>query len=81
MRSTENGFTIAEKDLQLRGSGELLGTKQTGIGQLRIASYLRDSALLPTVKAMTAALLDNYPEICDALIARWLRDGLEYGQV
>jgi ATP-dependent DNA helicase RecG len=81
MRSTENGFAIAEKDLQLRGSGELLGTKQTGIEQLRIASYVRDSALFPIVKTIAMELLNNNPAICDALVARWLKDALEYGQV
>lgn len=81
MRTTENGFVIAEKDLALRGSGELLGTRQTGIGRLRIASYTRDSALLPIVKDMARVLLQTQPLVCDALISRWLADGLEYGQV
>lgn len=81
MRTTENGFAIAEKDLALRGSGELLGTRQTGMGRLRIASYARDSALLPTVKEMAQVLLQTQPLVCDALINRWLADGLEYGQV
>lgn len=81
MRTTENGFVIAEKDLLLRGSGELLGTRQTGIGRLRIASYTRDSALLPLVKDMAQVLLQTQPSVCDALISRWLADGLTYGQV
>ncbi len=81
MRSTESGFIIAEKDLALRGSGELLGTRQTGIGRLRIASYTRDSALLPLVKDMAQILLSTQPLVCDALIARWLAEGLDYGQV
>lgn len=81
MRSTESGFVIAEKDLALRGSGELLGTKQTGLGRLRIASYTQDSELLPTVKEIAAMLLREDPTICDALIARWLAEGLDYGQV
>ena len=79
MRTTENGFSIAEKDLELRGSGEFLGTRQTGIGQLRVASYTRDSALLPLVKELAHSLWNT--EVCDALIARWLPDGLAYGQV
>ncbi len=81
MRSTESGFIIAEKDLALRGSGELLGTRQTGLGRLRIASYTRDSALLPVVKEIAQTLLRNNPAVCDALITRWLAAGLEYGQV
>jgi ATP-dependent DNA helicase RecG len=81
MRSTESGFIIAEKDLALRGSGELLGTRQTGLGRLRIASYTRDSALLPVVKEIAQTLLRDNPLVCDALITRWLAEGLEYGQV
>lgn len=81
MRSTESGFVIAEKDLALRGSGELLGRRQTGLGRLRIASYTRDSALLPVVKEIAQLLLRDNPAVCDALISRWLAEGLDYGQV
>ena len=81
MRQSSDGFVIAEKDLQLRGPGELLGTRQTGLLQLRIADLERDSHLLDQVKVVAEQLLLQHPETVDPLIQRWLADGEQYAQV
>ena len=81
MRQSSDGFVIAEKDLQLRGPGELLGTRQTGLLQLRIADLERDSHLLDQVKVAAGQLLQQYPQAVDPLIQRWLADGEQYAQV
>ncbi len=71
MRATCDGFVIAEKDLQLRGSGEFLGTKQTGYRQLKIANLQRDHALLADVAKTANELLDNQPVIAQTIAKRW----------
>src|SRR6185312_8168683 len=72
LRETGDGFRIAEKDLELRGPGELLGTRQTGQMSLRIADLARDTHLLPAVQRAGAALLGQHPALADKLIARWI---------
>ncbi len=72
MRSTSDGFAIAEKDLELRGPGELLGTRQTGLAGFRIADLARDAGLLPAVHEVAEGLLVECPEQVDRLIARWV---------
>lgn len=72
MRETQDGFVIAEQDLQLRGAGEVLGTRQTGDMQFKIADLQRDEHLLPGVKACATQLIENYPELCHEIVARWL---------
>ncbi|WP_019528532.1 ATP-dependent DNA helicase RecG [Dasania marina] len=81
MRDSNDGFVIAEKDLQLRGPGELLGTRQTGLLQLRIADLQRDSHLLPAVKHCAEQLLAQQQPIVAPLIQRWLADSEQYAQV
>jgi ATP-dependent DNA helicase RecG len=81
MRSTNDGFKIAEKDLELRGPGEVLGTRQTGLVQFKIADVMRDRMLLPQVNRAARQLLEQSPEQADALIRRWLGQREEYGQV
>ncbi|HCO60812.1 MAG TPA: ATP-dependent DNA helicase RecG, partial [Porticoccaceae bacterium] len=81
MRGTNDGFVIAEEDLKLRGPGEVLGTRQTGELNLRIANLERDSHLLDQVKAAAAKLMDGHPEAIDPLIRRWLGENERYGQV
>lgn len=81
MRQSSDGFVIAEKDLQLRGPGELLGTRQTGLLQLRIADLERDGHLLDQVKVAAEQLLQQHPQAVDPLIQRWLADGEQYAQV
>ncbi|WP_461520774.1 ATP-dependent DNA helicase RecG [Porticoccus sp.] len=81
MRQTNDGFRIAEKDLELRGPGEVLGTKQTGEMPLRIANLQRDSRLLPEIKDTAISLLAHSPDRAQAIIERWLGGSQRYGQV
>lgn len=78
MRATNDGFCIAEKDLELRGPGELLGTRQTGLAGFRIAEPVRDAALLPQVQQAADALLARAPQLADALIERWIGQAVRY---
>jgi len=80
LRETNDGFEIARRDLQLRGPGEILGTRQTGMQPLRIADVIRDQALLPLV-ASWSEQLQAQPDRIDALIQRWVRDAEHYGDV
>ncbi|QKZ07432.1 ATP-dependent DNA helicase RecG [Pseudomonas eucalypticola] len=81
MRETNDGFVIAEKDLQLRGPGEMLGTRQTGLLQFKVADLMRDADLLPAVREAAQTLLSQWPAHVDPLLERWLRHGQQYGQV
>ena len=81
LRETSDGFVIAEKDLELRGPGELLGIRQTGQVQFRIADLGRDSDLLDQVKATAETLLDHHPDSVEPLLRRWLADGVRYAEV
>ena len=80
MRDTNDGFVIAEKDLELRGPGELLGTRQTGVVQFRIADLARDAQLLPQAKEVAQFVLQNCPTNVDALVKRWIGQGIRYAQ-
>ncbi|WP_336332249.1 ATP-dependent DNA helicase RecG [Pseudomonas putida] len=81
MRETNDGFIIAEKDLELRGPGEMLGTRQTGLLQFKVADLMRDADLLPAVRDAAQALVARWPEHVSPLLDRWLRHGQQYGQV
>ncbi|MFD2645858.1 ATP-dependent DNA helicase RecG [Pseudomonas japonica] len=81
MRETNDGFVIAEKDLELRGPGEMLGTRQTGLLQFKVADLMRDADLLPAVRDAAQALLARWPDHVSPLLERWLRHGQQYGQV
>jgi len=72
MRETGDGFRIAEKDLELRGPGEVLGTRQTGEAAFRVANLARDAALLPQVNVAADALLAASPQAVERLIRRWV---------
>jgi len=78
MRATNDGFVIAEKDLELRGPGELLGTRQTGLPSFRIAELSRDAALLPQVRALANQIMADSPELADRIIARWVGSAARY---
>lgn len=81
MRDTNDGFQIAEKDLQIRGPGEVLGTRQTGLAQMKIADLERDGDLLDRVSAL-ARELQGDPHISAVLVRRWLGEAAgRYGQV
>ena len=81
IRATNDGFVIAEKDLQLRGPGELLGTRQKGLIGLRIADIMRDAYLLPAINKLTVNIEQNYPDVIDKIVRRWVGDELEYRNV
>ena len=78
MRETNDGFVIAEKDLQLRGPGEMLGTRQTGRLEFRIADLARDAMLLPDVQRIGALMLEHHPQRVERLIARWIGGAARY---
>ena len=81
IRESADGFEIARRDLELRGPGELLGTRQTGLAQLRVADLMRDADLLPRVQQSAEQLLHAYPQEVAALTARWIGSGERYGRV
>jgi ATP-dependent DNA helicase RecG len=81
MRETTDGFKIAEKDMRLRGPGEVLGTKQTGVLNLRVADLLRDADLLPLAVRIADRLEQRHPERAAGLIRRWIKSGAEYATV
>ena len=72
MRETSDGFVIAEKDLELRGPGELLGTRQTGRLEFRVADLARDAAMLPQVQQVGSAMLAHHAQSCERLVGRWI---------
>ncbi|MET0580830.1 MAG: helicase-related protein, partial [Pseudoxanthomonas sp.] len=78
MRETNDGFVIAEKDLELRGPGELLGTRQTGLAAFRVADLARDAGMLPLVRELADRLLADSPDIADRIIARWVGGAARY---
>jgi len=81
LRETNDGFEIARRDLEMRGPGELLGTRQAGMPQFHIADLLRDRALLPRVQQVAELLLKDYPECVDPIVRRWLGGVESYGNV
>lgn len=78
MRQTNDGFVIAEKDLELRGPGELLGVRQTGLAAFRVADLARDAVLLPRVREIADALLSGSPEVADRIVQRWVGGAARY---
>jgi ATP-dependent DNA helicase RecG len=81
MRDTNDGFVVARRDLELRGPGELMGTRQTGLAQMRVADLLRDADLLPQVQRAAETLLREWPENITPLIQRWVGHAEQYGRV
>ena len=81
LRETNDGFAVAQKDLELRGPGEVLGTRQTGVMQLRVADLLRDGDLLPDVIELSEQLLATAPAAVEPLIRRWIRGEADYAKV
>ena len=81
MRETNDGFEIARRDLELRGPGEVLGTKQSGVIRFRVADIVRDQDLIPLVEQGAKRLLEAYPGHIQPLIDRWLGDAEQYGSV
>jgi ATP-dependent DNA helicase RecG len=81
LRDTNDGFLVAQRDLELRGPGELLGTRQTGLPDYRIADLVRDADLMPQVQAAAETLRRSAPEAGNAIVRRWLGDAGRYGKV
>ena len=81
IRDTNDGFRIARRDLELRGPGELLGRRQTGLAQLRVADLARDADLLDEVRATANQMLQAMPERVAALRIRWIGEREQYGRV
>ncbi|MBS0217593.1 MAG: ATP-dependent DNA helicase RecG [Proteobacteria bacterium] len=78
MRETSDGFRIAEKDLELRGPGELLGTRQTGLAAFRIADLARDADLLPQVQRIAERLLKEDAACAERIVQRWVGGAARY---
>ncbi|MZI92228.1 ATP-dependent DNA helicase RecG [Vibrio sp. CAIM 722] len=72
LRESNDGFVIAQRDLEIRGPGELLGTKQTGMADFKIADLMRDQRLIPEVQRISRHIHDNFPQHAQAIIDRWL---------
>jgi ATP-dependent DNA helicase RecG len=81
IRETNDGFVIARRDLELRGPGEFLGTRQTGLAEMRVADLMRDADLLPAVQAAAEDMLQHNPEAVTALTRRWVGAGERYGRI
>jgi ATP-dependent DNA helicase RecG len=81
MRQTSDGFLIAEKDLELRGPGEVLGTRQTGMLQFRVADLGRDESLLDLIPETAARILEQDPSRAERLVQRWIGDASRFAVV
>ncbi len=82
LRRTDDGFEVARKDLELRGAGELLGTRQTGLMQLKVADLVRDAHLIDKVQRVAVGLQRDHSPVVRRLIRRWLGDdSARYGKV
>jgi ATP-dependent DNA helicase RecG len=81
LRETNDGFEVSRRDLELRGPGELLGTRQTGLMQLRVADLIRDADLLPNVQRASALMLDGPQANIAGLVGRWVGGGERFRNV
>lgn len=81
LRNSNDGFVIAQTDLDLRGPGELLGRRQTGVVGMKIADPVRDAERVPPLQALADRLLDTQPAMARGLIRRWVGDFERYGEV
>ena len=81
MRSTNDGFEVSRRDLELRGPGEVLGTRQTGLLQLKVADLSRDSDLLPRVQSAAEVMIARHPDNIAPLLRRWIGTRERYGRV
>ncbi|QIZ78947.1 ATP-dependent DNA helicase RecG [Ferrimonas lipolytica] len=80
LRQSNDGFLIAQRDLEIRGPGEVLGTRQTGLAELKIADLVRDSELIPQVQRLAGHIMQHFPERVPAIINRWLAGKEIYSQ-
>lgn len=80
LRDTNDGFVIAQRDLEIRGPGEVLGTKQTGLAELKVADLVRDQQLIPEVQRLAQQICDHYPQAVEPIVMRWLGARHQYIQ-
>ena len=78
LRDSNDGFVIAQKDLEIRGPGELLGTRQTGNAEFKVADLLRDQAMIPEVQRLARHIHERYPQQAKAMIERWMPETERY---
>ncbi|OGT32705.1 MAG: ATP-dependent DNA helicase RecG [Gammaproteobacteria bacterium RIFCSPHIGHO2_02_FULL_39_13] len=78
MRESQDGFLIAETDLHLRGAGDVLGVRQSGVMQLRVADLMRDHVLLPMVQKVSQQLMQDHTYVVDTLTQRWIGSRIHY---
>ncbi|MDH4047842.1 MAG: ATP-dependent DNA helicase RecG [Gammaproteobacteria bacterium] len=81
LRDTNDGFVVAQRDLELRGPGELLGTRQTGLPQYRVADLIRDAQLMPLVQQAAETITRSSPQQAEAIVRRWTGDAGRFGKV
>jgi ATP-dependent DNA helicase RecG len=81
MRESNDGFVIAEKDLELRGAGEVLGTRQKGQLRFKTVVFPRDEYLIESVQEIGDKLVDRIPQNIPLLINRWLSNAESYVDV
>jgi len=81
LRKTNDGFEVARKDLALRGPGEVLGTRQTGLAEMKIADIIKDQHLIPKVNEIAQQLLNDYPQSIELIINRWIGKKTDYQNV
>ena len=81
IRSTQDGFRIAQTDLEMRGPGEVLGTRQAGLMDFKVADLLRDEALLDRVEQYGTKIATQYPQLVPQIIDRWLRHKQDLARV
>ncbi len=81
LRSTNDGFAVARRDLELRGPGEFLGTRQTGLIQLKVADLMRDADLLPRVQSAAEVMMRSHADNIAPLKRRWIGASTRYGKV
>jgi ATP-dependent DNA helicase RecG len=78
LRDTSDGFIIAQQDLEIRGPGELLGTRQTGSAEFKVADLLRDQGMIPEVQRLARHIHQHWPESAQLLIERWMPQRTQY---
>mgnify|MGYP001215646241 CR=1 FL=1 len=81
LRDSSDGFFISQKDLELRGPGEILGKKQTGLPQYRIANISRDANLMPNVQKTAEIIMKKFPNRTNDIVSRWLGSSEKLGKV
>ncbi|RKF13268.1 ATP-dependent DNA helicase RecG [Alginatibacterium sediminis] len=80
LRESNDGFVIAQRDMELRGPGELLGTKQTGVAEFKLCDLIRDKALISPAQSLARSIAQQFPELAEPLIKRWVGEKRAYAQ-